>query len=95
MFVARAAAGIAAAATALPRLDAIVFTGGIGEHAGRVRAAIVAQLAVLGVAPVDPSDPGADSVLSSGTAGPRVLRVEAREDLICARQAEALLVARG
>jgi acetate kinase len=95
MFVARTAAGIAAAATALTRLDAIVFTGGIGEHAGRVRAAIVAQLAVLGVAPVDPSEPGSDSVLSSATAGPCVVRVEAREDLICARQAEALLVARG
>ena len=31
MFVRRVAAGVAAAATALERLDAIVFTAGIGE----------------------------------------------------------------
>ena len=33
MFVRRAAECIAAAATSLPVLDAIVFTGGIGENA--------------------------------------------------------------
>lgn len=48
MFVARAAAGIAAVATALPRLDALVFTGGIGEHSASVRDAIVRRLAPLG-----------------------------------------------
>src|SRR5207245_4446140 len=47
MFVSRAAAGIAAVATALPRLDAPVFTGGIGEHSGSVRSAIVRRLAPL------------------------------------------------
>jgi acetate kinase len=51
MFVRRAAAGIAAAATSLPRVDALVFTGGIGEHAADVRAAIVSRLAVLRLAP--------------------------------------------
>ncbi len=45
MFVSRAAAGIAAAATALPRLDALVFTGGIGENSAAVRSAIVRRLA--------------------------------------------------
>ncbi len=35
-------------ATALGGIDAIVFTGGIGEHAGPVRDAIVAQLGFLG-----------------------------------------------
>ncbi|MBX3031609.1 MAG: acetate/propionate family kinase [Chloroflexi bacterium] len=48
MFVARASAAIGAAAVALPRLDAVVFTGGIGEHAGAVRASIVERLTVLG-----------------------------------------------
>jgi acetate kinase len=47
MFVIRAAAGIAAVATALPRLDALVFTGGIGEHSGPVRDAIVRRLGTL------------------------------------------------
>jgi acetate kinase len=93
MFVSRAAAGIGAAATALPRLDAVVFTGGIGEHAGRVRADIVAQLGVLGVAPVSPSESARDRILSAAGGEPAVLRVEAREDLICARQAEELAAA--
>jgi acetate kinase len=48
MFARRAAAGIAAAATSLPRLDALVFTGGIGEHAAAVREEIVGRLAGLG-----------------------------------------------
>ncbi len=91
MFVSRASAGIAAAAAALPRLDALVFTAGIGENAARVRSSIVARLAVLGIAPVAPVDRGTDAVLSVASSGPAVLRVEAREDLICARQAEALL----
>ncbi len=91
MFAARAASGIAAAATALPRVDAIVFTGGIGEHAGRLRASIVDQLAVLGVGPVSSEESGEDRVLSHWDDGPRVLRIEAREDLVCARQTTELL----
>jgi acetate kinase len=90
MFVDRAAAGVAAAATALPRLDALVFTGGIGEHAGAVRAAIVGRLAVLGIEPVDPADDGTDRILGRG-AGPAVLRVGAREDLVAARAAAHLV----
>lgn len=103
MFAARASSGIAAAATALPRLDAIVCTGGIGEHAGQLRAATIAQLGVLGVAPIEGDETGHDRVLSSVSpatpalpfagSGPLVLRVEAREDLICAAHAEALVSA--
>jgi acetate kinase len=48
MFTRRAAAGIAAAATSLPRRDALVFTGGIGEHAAAVREEILGRLAGLG-----------------------------------------------
>lgn len=91
MFVERAAAGIAAAATALPRLDAVVFTGGIGEGAGRVRAAIVDRLAVLGIAPVDPDESGTDRIIGGGGDAPAVMRIEAREDLVAARAAVALL----
>ena len=49
LFVRRAAEGIAATASALPALDALVFTGGIGENAGALRARIVARLAVMGL----------------------------------------------
>ena len=53
IFVRRAAEGICAAASSLRRLDALVFTGGIGENAAQLRAAIVNRLAVLGVAGID------------------------------------------
>ena len=35
-------------AVALPRLDALVFTGGIGENSAVVRARTLSHLAVLG-----------------------------------------------
>lgn len=85
MFVDRAAAGIAAAATRLAALDAVVFTGGIGEGASGVRAAIVRRLSVAGLAPIDARARGGDRILSAPAARPAVLRVEAREDLIIAR----------
>jgi len=89
MFVRRAAAGIAASATALPRLDAIVFTGGIGEHAGELRARIAARLAALGVDPPSARDVTADAVLGGGKVA--LLRVEAREDIVIARQVQTVL----
>jgi acetate kinase len=91
MFVRRAAAGVAAAATTLPRLDAIVFTGGIGEHSGRTRAAIVSRLGTLGVRAIPTTEVMEDTVPSPTGDTPAVLRVEAREDAVVARQVEAAL----
>jgi acetate kinase len=71
MFVDRAAAEVAAAATRLRRVDALVFTGGIGEHSIPVRGSIVRRLAAL---------------RAGGPLAP-VLVVEAREDLVIARAA--------
>jgi acetate kinase len=86
MFVRRAAEGIAAAATSLRRLDAIVFTGGIGEHAAPIRERTVERLGVLGVlGPL--ADTVADAILTPPGASPAVLRVEAREDLVIAAAA--------
>ena len=64
MFADRAAAGIAAAATALPHLDAIVFTGGIGAYAGATRAAIAERLAVISVRPIVTAETGEDRVIA-------------------------------
>src|SRR6266702_334727 len=86
MFVSRAAAGIAAVATALPRLDGLVFTGGIGEHSPSVRSAIVGRLAPLGISAVPASDVRNDAVISRSGAATAILRIEAREDAVIARQ---------
>ena len=90
LFVRRAAAGIAAAATTLPAIDALVFTGGIGEHASSVRARICARLGLLGVVP--PSDAAiGEGVLTLGGPGPAVLAVHSREDVVIAEAAAAFL----
>jgi acetate kinase len=93
MFVRRAAAGIAAAATALPAVDALVFTGGIGENAAPIRRRIVERLGVLGFSPLASTSADGDSVLSAGP--PAVLRIAAREDVVIASAAEAALAAVG
>ena len=91
MFVSRAAAGIAAVTTTLPRLDALVFTGGIGEHSASVRSAIVGRLAPLGIGPVAATAVRNDAVISGSGAPIALLRVEAREDAVIARQTAELL----
>jgi acetate kinase len=98
MFIDRAATGIGGVSVALPRLDALVFTGGIGEHAGRVRAAIVERLAVLGCRPIPAEESGEDGVLAADpgvdttdVAHPATLRIEAREDLVIARAVTTLV----
>lgn len=88
LFVARAAAGIAALSTTLPRLDALVFTGGIGEHSSGIRGAICRRISALGVSEPGPGD-GADAVLSRGQVA--VLRVAAREDVVISRQVASLV----
>jgi len=89
IFVRSAAAGIAAAATALPRLDAIAFTGGIGEHAAGVRARIVSRLASIGVPPIGAETSQVDAVLALRPLA--VLRITAREDVVIAREVRSVL----
>lgn len=90
LYVRRAAAGIAAAATALPTVDGIVFTGGIGEHAGPVRARICARLTLLGVSQPSDAETG-EGVLAAGGSGPAVLAVHSREDVVIAEAAAVFL----
>ena len=83
LFVRSVAAGIAAAATTLSRLDAVVFTGGVGEHSGELRGRIARRLAPLGVPSLATAFSDGDAVLARG--GVAVLRIAAREDAIVAR----------
>jgi acetate kinase len=92
LFVRRAAESMAAAATALSRLDAVVFTGGIGEHAAPVREGIVGRLSNLGVrGPLATMD--ADALLTPAGRRPAVLAIEAREDLVIAEAARSVVAA--
>jgi acetate kinase len=89
IFVRSAGAGIAAAATALPRLDAIAFSGGIGENAEVIRARIAQRLAPLGVGVLPRDRAERDTVLVREPVA--VLRIKAREDLTIAGQVRDLL----
>jgi acetate kinase len=96
VYVHRLRAGIAAMVVSLGGLDALVFTGGVGENAPAVRAAAVAGLAFLGVAfDADRNAAGLGEAAEAdvGAAGSRarVLVVAAREDLEIARGVRALL----
>jgi acetate kinase len=85
MFAHRAAAGIASVATSLERLDALVFTGGIGENSHPLRHAICRRLAVLGIPTPAEAPDTEDGVVATGPIT-TVLRIRAREDVVVARQ---------
>lgn len=87
IFVHRARQAIGAMAVTLGRVDALVFTGGIGEHSAVVRVAICKGLDCIGLR----LDVGAnhactpDAIISSATSAGSILVVAAREDLTIAR----------
>jgi acetate kinase len=84
---------IAAMAAAMNGVDALVFTGGIGEHQPAVRAEAAAGLAFLGVA-IDPARNDvtyADAEVTAPGAAVRTLVITAREDAEMARQARSVL----
>ena len=93
VFLHRLRAGIAAMAAALDGIDALVFTGGIGENAPEIRAGAATGLSFLGVA-LDPHRNGArtgDREIGLAGAAVRVLVIEAREDLQIAREVRDVL----
>ncbi len=89
----RLRAGIASMAAAIGGLDALTFSGGVGEHAPEVRAGAAAGLAYLGVT-VDPKaneDGRGDRDVADSDSAVRMLVVAAREDQEIARQVQELL----
>lgn len=90
VFVYRLAQTMASYVVSLDRLDALVFTGGIGENSVGVRARVMARLHGLGLVP----DPAANAALSGGRSGVvsapesrvTVLVIGTNEELMIARQ---------
>jgi acetate kinase len=89
VYLHRLRAGIAAMAAAMDGLDAVVFTGGVGEGSAEVRERACAGLGFLRLA-VDPelnsAAEGNDAILSPPAAAAHVVVVAAREDLEIAAQ---------
>jgi acetate kinase len=93
VYVHRLRALIAGMAAALGGLDALVFTGGVGERSSQIRTRAASGLRFLGVAVDAGRDAAAapDADVSASGAAVRTLVVEAREDLEMARQVRACL----
>ncbi len=82
---------VAGAVTVLDGLDALAFTGGIGERSAGVRAAVCRRLRVLGVelderanAAVEP-----DADVQATSSRVRVAVVRSREEIVIARAVRA------
>lgn len=90
VFCHRVSGAIAAAATSLTRLDAVVFTGEIGWDQPEVRAAVCASLTLLGVPPATGTNRD-DGAVSPPGCGPPVLVVQPREELSLALDAATAL----
>ncbi|TMS00565.1 acetate/propionate family kinase [Nonomuraea basaltis] len=82
---------IAAAATSLPRIDALVFTGEIGWDQPEVREAVCRRLGLLGVEPPVRGNRHDDGPISAAGAAVPVLVVQVREELQLARECLSLL----
>ena len=82
---------LGALAAALGGLDALVFTGGIGEHAAPVRERVCESLGFLGIR-LDPERNAAHApVISSDDAAVTVRVVPTDEDLMVARHTSRLI----
>ncbi len=93
VYLHRLRAGIAAMAAAMGGLDALVFTGGVGENAPSIRQRAAEGLQFLGVE-VDPDRnraTGDDGNIGSNNASVNTLVIAAREDLQIAHEMRQLL----
>ncbi len=94
VYLHRLRAKIAAMAAATGGTDAVVFTGGVGEHSAVIRAETAAGLDWIGVAVdagANAAVADADADISAPCASVRTLVVHAREDLQIAHECHRLL----
>ncbi len=91
MFVDRLVQEIGAAATSIGGIDALIFSGGIGENAAPIRAMVLEKLEWLGFR-IDPSANDAKSErLTAADSVKQAFIVEADEERIIARAVAGLL----
>lgn len=84
---------IGAYAIELGRIDAIIFTGGIGENAVEFRASVVERLTALGIKLDAPANKvrGKEAVISTPDSSIKVLVVPTNEELVIARDTQAIV----
>jgi len=90
-FVYRVKREIGALAAALEGLDAIVFTGGIGEHSVGVRERVLQSMAWLGIELDELANRQGQTILSTARSRVLCLRIPTNEEKMIARHTQALL----
>jgi acetate kinase len=93
LYLHRLRAGIASMAAAMDGLDAIAFTGGVGENAAPIRGRVADGLRFLGVE-IDPEANAAahpDAEIGAAKARVRTFVIRSREDVEIARQVRSVL----
>jgi acetate kinase len=93
VYLHRLRGAIAAMAAAMNGMDALVFTGGVGENSAEIRQRTMDGLGFLGVAPDQGrnADRIGDREIGQPQAAVRAFVISAREDLEIARQVRAAL----
>src|SRR5256714_6734730 len=92
LFVRRIVGSVGAMVATLGGLDALVFTGGIGEHRSPIRAAVrVTELSPSRADTQASMDPAGDRDISASDSQVRVLVISAREDLSILRHVMRVL----
>ena len=93
VYLHRLRAAVAAMAAAMDGLDAIVFTGGVGENSSEIRARAAEGLGFLGVALDAERNSSAhlDAEIGAAGAAARAFAVQSREDLQIARDVRRTL----
>jgi acetate kinase len=91
VYVHRLCGSIAAMSAALGGIDALVFTGGVGENADPIRLMVAERLAYLGIEIESADQIDTDTEVSRAGARVRTLVIKAREELQVAAETRAAL----
>jgi acetate kinase len=93
VYVHRLVALVASMVASMGAVDALVFTGGVGERAVEVRRRAGSRLAFLGIALDDAANDAAheDAEITGADASVRTFVITAREDLTIAHEVRAVL----
>lgn len=91
MYVRRIVKYIGAYALLLGDVDAIIFSGGIGEHSAMIRREVVSRLSLLGIRIDETKNAAHKIAISSDDSTAAVLIVQADEESAIAKQVQILL----
>ncbi len=86
MYIHRLRAGIAAMTASLGGLDALVFTGGVGENTALIRNRVCQALAFLGLEAEERDSEESDRDISTQRSAVRILVIHAQEDWQIAKE---------